>query len=95
MRKGYGNVTLKPDPPQTTASPNCLDSTTRFSIRAEDYIKFRPTYPAAAIDAILQGLGDPATLLIADVGAGTGISSRVQSHYDRAEPGHAGIRRGT
>lgn len=51
--------------------------TTRFSNRAADYGKYRPTYPAGAIDLVLQGLGDPAHLRIADVGAGTGISSRM------------------
>lgn len=49
----------------------------RFANRAEDYAKYRPSYPSAAIDAILDPLGDPAKLIIADVGAGTGISSRL------------------
>src|SRR4051794_7813043 len=49
----------------------------RFNDRAADYVKFRPTYPAAAIDRILDGLGDPARLTVADVGAGTGILSRL------------------
>lgn len=48
----------------------------RFSDRAADYVKYRPSYPAAAIDAILQGLGEPSQLTAADIGAGTGISSR-------------------
>lgn len=49
--------------------------TTRFSNRAEDYVKYRPSYPAGAIDAVLEGLGDPPSLRAADVGAGTGISA--------------------
>jgi SAM-dependent methyltransferase len=53
-----------------------LDPTGRFSNRAEDYRRFRPDYPSAAIDAIVEGLGDPARLVAADVGAGTGISAR-------------------
>jgi len=53
-----------------------LNPTGRFSDRAEDYRRYRPDYPAAALDAILEGLGDPAKLLAADIGAGTGISSR-------------------
>lgn len=53
-----------------------LNPTGRFSERAEDYRRHRPDYPAGAIDAILAGLGDPAALIAADVGAGTGISSR-------------------
>lgn len=53
------------------------DPTHRFSNRTEDYVKYRPSYPAAAIDAILHGLGDPSRLAAADIGAGTGISSRL------------------
>ncbi|MCC3405762.1 MAG: class I SAM-dependent methyltransferase [Microcoleus sp. PH2017_10_PVI_O_A] len=49
----------------------------RFSDRTADYVKYRPTYPAAAIDAILAGLGEPSQLTAADIGAGTGISSRL------------------
>lgn len=52
-------------------------STTRFSSRAQVYAKYRPEYPAAAIDAVFAGLGDPRALLVADVGAGTGLSSRL------------------
>src|SRR5262245_30605191 len=51
--------------------------TERFEDRAADYSRFRPSYPAAAIDAAFAGLGAPPTLVAADVGAGTGISSRL------------------
>jgi SAM-dependent methyltransferase len=54
-----------------------MQSTHRFADRAEAYAAFRPGYPDEAIDAVLAGLGDPTTLEIADVGAGTGISSRL------------------
>lgn len=64
-----------------TDDPNAplheLNPTGRFSDRAKDYVKFRPSYPAAAIDAVLDGLGDARQLVAADVGAGTGISSRL------------------
>lgn len=53
------------------------ESTRRFGARAGAYASFRPAYPAAAVDAILHGLGDPRALQMADVGAGTGISSRL------------------
>jgi len=49
----------------------------RFSDRATDYANYRPSYPAAAISTILEGLGDPSQLVAADIGAGTGISSRL------------------
>jgi len=46
----------------------------RFSHRAGDYVNYRPSYPAGAIDSILQGLDRP---VVADIGAGTGIASRL------------------
>jgi len=52
-------------------------STERFSDRAAAYASNRPGYPDEAVDAIFAGLGDPRTLTVADIGAGTGISSRL------------------
>ena len=49
----------------------------RFSGRVRDYARYRPSYPPEAIDAILDGLGDVSALTVVDVGAGTGISSRL------------------
>ncbi len=57
--------------------PDDPDPTRRFSDRADDYARFRPSYPAAAIDAILLGLRPPAELVAADVGAGTGIATQL------------------
>jgi SAM-dependent methyltransferase len=54
-----------------------IASVSRFGNRAKSYAAFRPSYPAEAIDAVLSGLGEPSTLTIADIGAGTGISSRL------------------
>jgi SAM-dependent methyltransferase len=50
------------------------DVTERFSNRAEDYAKFRPAYPAAVVDAVLDGFLAP---IVADIGAGTGIASHL------------------
>ena len=73
------------------------DSTTRFSTRAQSYAAFRPSYPPGAIDAALEGLGDPHGLTIADVGAGTGISARLFAERGAAviaiEPNAADARR--
>ncbi len=49
----------------------------RFTDRASDYVKYRPDYPAAAINAILSGMGEASRLAAADIGAGTGISARL------------------
>ncbi len=54
-----------------------LEPTTRFADRASDYALFRPSYPKEAIDAILDGLYGHDALVAADIGAGTGISSRL------------------
>jgi SAM-dependent methyltransferase len=53
--------------------PEDPDPTRRFTDRAADYARTRPSYPEAAIDAIVAGSPRAA----ADVGAGTGISSRL------------------
>lgn len=49
----------------------------RFTDRAANYAKSRPSYPPEAIGTILEGSGNPAQLVAADIGAGTGISSRL------------------
>jgi len=54
-----------------------LDSVRRFSDRVSDYVRFRPGYPAAAVDLMLEGLAAPERIVAADVGAGTGISARL------------------
>ena len=51
-----------------------LNPLTRFSDKAENYTKYRPVYPDAVIDQILENFTLPITA--ADIGAGTGISSR-------------------
>jgi ubiquinone/menaquinone biosynthesis C-methylase UbiE len=65
---------VPPDlPPLHTQNPQ-----SRFADRATDYAKYRPSYPAEAITAILTGLApDLTSLTVADIGAGTGISSRL------------------
>lgn len=54
-----------------------LNPLDRFSDRAADYASYRPTYPDEAIGTVLADLGEPSTLMVADIGAGTGISSRL------------------
>jgi ubiquinone/menaquinone biosynthesis C-methylase UbiE len=53
------------------------DPRTRFSAAAGDYQRGRPTYPDALVDWILEAAGLQAPSRIADVGCGTGISTRL------------------
>lgn len=50
------------------------DAKTRFSDRVDDYVRHRPSYPTDAIDAICAFAKVRAGSVVADVGAGTGIS---------------------
>ncbi|WP_287312777.1 hypothetical protein [Moorena sp. SIO1G6] len=54
-----------------------MNPESRFSELVADYAKYRPSYPAVAIDKILEGLENRGQLVAADIGAGTGISSRL------------------
>lgn len=54
-----------------------MNPTGRFSDRVGDYVKHRPGYPGEAVDRVLSGLSDAAGLVVADVGAGTGIFARL------------------
>ncbi len=54
-----------------------MSFTERFTGRGGAYAAGRPTYPDAAIDALLATLGPPRDIVVADLGAGTGISSRA------------------
>ena len=52
-------------------------STTRFSDRVEDYIKYRPHYPQKVIEILKTKIGLNNNSIIADIGSGTGISSAL------------------
>jgi len=52
------------------------DATTYFSGLADRYDRFRPGYPDEAIDLVIRRVGGRGAV-IADVGCGTGISSRL------------------
>lgn len=54
-----------------------LHSTARFSDRVDDYVRFRPDYPPALLDWLQREQGVDAGWQVADVGAGTGISSKM------------------
>ena len=52
------------------------DATTRFSRRVNDYVRYRPGYPEELERALRQRVGYRHDLVVADIGSGTGISSR-------------------
>ena len=51
--------------------------TERFTGFAASYNAGRPGYPPQVVDCILEGLSDPSGLKVADLGAGTGLSSQL------------------
>jgi SAM-dependent methyltransferase len=54
-----------------------LNSTERFSSRVENYVKYRPSYPAAVLELLSVRCGLAATSTVADVGSGTGILTEL------------------
>jgi SAM-dependent methyltransferase len=59
------------------AAMSKLDSTQRFSDRVEDYVRYRPDYPQAMLDWLHHKQGVKPDWRVADIGAGTGISSKL------------------
>lgn len=53
------------------------DSVERFSNRVENYVKYRPDYPREIIPFLAANCGLTPESVVADVGCGTGISSRM------------------
>lgn len=53
------------------------DTVERFSDRVENYVKYRPGYPREVVTFLVDNCGLTKDSIIADVGCGTGISSRI------------------
>lgn len=68
-----------------------MDTVGRFSKRVENYVKYRPSYPAAVLDLLVERCGLSDSSRIADIGSGTGIFSRLLLdrgfHVYGVEPG--------
>lgn len=58
------------------------DSTTRFSDRVANYVKYRPGYPPEVIDYLAEQCQLRPESVIADVGAGTGIFTKLLLEKD-------------
>lgn len=53
------------------------NSKERFSNRVRDYVRYRPGYPLAILGALLEECGLLPDRVIADIGSGTGILTKV------------------
>lgn len=56
---------------------NTDDPITRFSDRADNYARYRPSYPPSVIDTLRDDYGLSSQSVVADVGSGTGILTRL------------------
>lgn len=56
---------------------NDYDATQRFTDRVQNYVRYRPGYPQEMIDCLKAETGLTADTLVADVGSGTGILTRL------------------
>lgn len=54
-----------------------MDPTQRFSCRAENYVRYRPGYPPGVLQLLKREYGLTNDSVIADVGSGTGLLSRL------------------
>jgi SAM-dependent methyltransferase len=57
--------------------PNAADSTQRFSNRVDSYVRYRPGYPPEVIGVLEHDAGFKHDHVIADIGSGTGISTKL------------------
>lgn len=53
------------------------DAKLRFSYRVADYIRYRPGYPLALLDVLAKECGFGPERVIADIGSGTGLLSKL------------------
>ncbi len=53
------------------------DPTRRFADRVADYIRYRPSYPSEILDFLETECGLTPEWIVADIGSGTGILSRL------------------
>jgi SAM-dependent methyltransferase len=54
-----------------------MDPKERFTARTDDYVKYRPTYPAGVLETLKTKFGFEPSHAVADIGSGTGISTEL------------------
>lgn len=54
-----------------------METTERFSNRVENYVKYRPNYPQEVLKLFQCEMNLTTDSIIADIGSGTGISSKI------------------
>ena len=54
-----------------------IKNTERFSNRVENYVKYRPGYPAEVMNLFRDEMNLKSDAIVADIGAGTGISAEI------------------
>jgi SAM-dependent methyltransferase len=54
-----------------------VDPTTRFTSRVDNYVKYRPSYPAAIIPLLEAECGLTDETIVADIGSGTGFLTEL------------------
>jgi SAM-dependent methyltransferase len=53
------------------------NATSRFSDRVDNYVRYRPGYPPAVIELLRRECGLSAVSVVADMGSGTGLLTRL------------------
>lgn len=54
-----------------------MKTTERFTNRVENYIKYRPAYPAEVLELFRKEMNLQTSSVVADIGSGTGISAKL------------------
>ena len=54
-----------------------IDPTTRFTTRVDNYVKYRPSYPASIITLLESECGLTRETIVADIGSGTGFMTEL------------------
>ncbi len=56
---------------------NEISTSARFSNRVKNYVRYRPDYPKEVVEFLEREIGLSSSSIIADIGSGTGISSKL------------------